>query len=187
MIKIAHRINKIADLNKVDPAWGVEIDVRYTPHTDRLYLNHDLGPGEDMEKYLRHFKHAFIIFNIKDSGTEMRCIELAKKYKISPDKYFLLDVEHPFLMKIKLGKPGFKGIHSVAVRYSELEPIEFVEQFRGVVDWVWIDTPTRIPIDKKILKRLKGFKHCLCSPEFWGWETKKLLFQPDAIMLKYKS
>lgn len=194
MLKIAHCINTVAKLTKVPKEWGVEVDVRYDPGRDRLYLNHELvsGGGEWLDEYLKKFRHTFIIFNIKDTGTEFRCLELAKHFKIPPSHYFLLDVENPFLLKIKLQKPEFKKVQSVAVRFSELEPIEAVELFRGVVDWVWIDVPTQLPLTPHIVKKLKGFKTCLVSPEAWSRsqdirpylkKMKHLRFWPDAVMV----
>ena len=73
--------------------------MRHDNHNNGLYLNHDPGTGEDLEKYLQHFQHRFIIFNIKEAGIEQRCLDLAAKYGINPENYFLLDVEFPYLSR----------------------------------------------------------------------------------------
>ena len=191
MIKIAHRINTIKDLKKIPKEWGVEIDVRHNTKNDKIYLNHDPGKGEDLEKYLKNFKHAFIIFNIKEAGIEQRCINLAKKYNVPKSKYFLLDVEFPYLYRASRKE----GVKEIAVRFSETEPIEMTLKQRGFVNWVWIDTNTKLPLDKKVVKKLKGFRTCLVSPDRWHRpkdiatyrkKMEKLNFHPDAIMIGFE-
>lgn len=188
MIKIIHRINTIEGLGVIDPRYGVEIDVRHDNRSGKLYLNHDPGTGDDLDAYLKHFKHRFIIFNVKEAGIENRCIELAKKYKIPKSKYFLLDVEFPYLYRASRKE----GVREIAVRYSEAEPIEMTLAQKGFVDWVWIDTNTKLPLSSITVKKMKGFKTCLVSPDRWGRpqdiesylaRIKKLGFKLDAIMV----
>ncbi len=166
-IIIIHRINRVEDLKKVPEIYGVEIDVRHNPTTDSLYLSHDpAGPGEEcdgLELYLQNFKHKFIIFNIKEAGTEERCIVLAEKYKIPKENYFLLDVEFPYLYRASRS-----GVKEIAVRYSEAEPIEFALAQAGLVNWAWIDTNTILPLDREVVVRLTPFKTALVSPDRWG-------------------
>ena len=190
MIKIAHRINTITALRKIPIDWGVEVDVRHDNRNGRLYLNHDPGVGEDLERYLRKFNHAFIIFDIKESGVEDRVIDLASKYRILKSKYFLLDVEFPYLYTASR-----KNIKQIAVRYSKDEPIEMALKYKNKVDWVWIDTNTKLPLDLKIKNKLKGFKTCLVSPDRWGrpedipkyrMKMKKLGFKLDAVMAGFE-
>lgn len=164
MIKIIHRVNSIAQLKKTPTKFGVEIDIRHDNRTGTLYLNHDTGMGDDLEGYLKHFKHRFVIFNIKEAGIENRCIALAKKYKIPKGRYFLLDVEFPYLYRASRKE----GVHEIAVRYSEAEPIEMAVAQKGFVDWIWIDTNTKLPLDAKTVGEMKSFKTCLCSPDRWG-------------------
>jgi hypothetical protein len=186
MLKIIHRVNALKELKKIPAHYGVEIDVR--GYGNKLVLNHEpLVGGENLEKYLAYYKHAFIIFNIKEAGIEQRVIDLAKKFKIK--NYFLLDVESPYLYKAS--RAGFRNI---AVRYSEFEPIENMLKYRGLVDWAWIDTATTLPLDKKTIQKLAGFKTCLVSPEPWGRpydivpyrdRMKALSFEPDAVMVDW--
>ncbi|MDO8504520.1 MAG: hypothetical protein Q7S36_01575, partial [Candidatus Liptonbacteria bacterium] len=154
MLIIEHRVNTIEELALVPPERGVEIDVRRNERTGRLYLNHDAGEGEDLDKYLREFNQAFIIFNIKEAGTESQCIKLAEKYFVPKERYFLLDVEFPYLYRASRED----GVREIAVRFSESEPIEMALAQKGFVDWVWIDTVTRLPLDEEAVKRLSGFK-----------------------------
>ena len=176
---VAHRINTLEGLRSIDPKYGVEIDIR--GYADRLLLNHDpiVDPSKyvEVEEYLKIFTErnmAFIILNVKEDGYEQHLIELCAKYDIPKSKYFLLDVEFPYLYKVTRKDPF---VREIAVRYSEAEPIEMAErQMKGsksLVDWVWIDTNTRLPLDEvkdgeKIVKRLMNFKTALVCPSRWG-------------------
>ena len=163
MIKIVHRVNKIEELKNIPKGYGVEVDVR--AFGKRLILNHEpYEDGDSLEEYLKSFEHRFIIFNIKDTGIENDVIELAEKFGI--ENYFLLDIEYPFTYKATRNRKFGK----IAVRYSEAEPIEFALAHSGLIDWVWIDTFTLMPLDKEIYNRLKqaGFKICLVCPDQFG-------------------
>ncbi|MDP1689417.1 MAG: hypothetical protein Q8L47_04825 [bacterium] len=189
---IAHRINTINELVTIPKEYGVEIDVRHNPVTNQLYLNHDPGKEnqnyDTLESYLKNYSHGFIIFNIKEAGIESRCLELATKYKISKDNYFLLDVEFPYLYKASRKD----GVREIAIRYSEAEPIEMTLAQKGLVGWVWIDTNTMLPLDEIVINRLKEFKSCLVSPDRWGRpeditiykkRIEQLNFNLDAVMV----
>lgn len=165
---IAHRVNTLAKLAEVPTKYGVEIDVRHNPVTGRQYLNHDPGqPGQeyaDLEEYLAAAQnHAFVIFNIKDTGTESACIALAAKFGIA-DRYFLLDTEFPYNYQATR-----KGIRSIAIRYSEDEPIEDALSATGRgADWIWIDVNTRLPLDDpRAVEVMTERKTCLVSPDRW--------------------
>ncbi len=163
-----HRINSSEELSHVPKEYGIEIDVR--GYGDKLLLNHD--PIDDPTKYeeletlLSNFHHYGIIFNMKEAGYEERVIELAEKYGI--ENYFLLDVEFPYLYRATR-QDRFRKI---AVRFSEAEPVEFaeaqIENGTPLLDWVWIDTNTQLPINEKNYSTLKKFKTCLVCPERWG-------------------
>jgi len=106
--------------------------------------------------------------------------------------YFLLDVEFPYLYNATRKQ----GIRKIAVRYSEAEPIEAVEAQiselgKPLLDWVWIDVNTTLPLNQDVIKRLSKFKTCLVCPERWGRpedipryteKMKQLGFKPDAVM-----
>jgi len=197
MLIICHRINKIDELKKIPSKYGVEIDIR--GYGDKLFLNHDpLVRGEkynELDEYLQNFNHKFIIFNVKETGYEQRILNLSKKHNI--EDYFLLDVEFPYLY----AATRKEGIRKIAVRYSEAEPIEAVEAQisektgRPLLDWVWIDTNTRLPLDVKVVNKLSKFKTCLVCPERWGRpddilkyieKIKLLNFKLDAVMTSSK-
>ena len=100
--------------------------------------------------------------------------------------YFLLDVEFPYLYQASL-----KGEHSIAVRYSEVESIETVKNFISRVDWVWIDTNTKLPVENTNIPILNKFKKCLVCPERWEQPNKiieyrkrlkSMNFELDAVM-----
>ena len=77
------------------------------------------------------------------------------------------------------------------MRYSEEESLTSVLYYDKKVDWVWIDTNSRLPLDMHVVKKLKNFNTCLVCPERWGrpndiiiygQQMKEIGFWPDAIM-----
>lgn len=193
---IIHRVNTISRLREIPTRYGVELDIR--GYGEKLLLNHDPidNPAlyEELPHYLQNFNHAFAVFNIKEAGYERAIINLAAQYHISPARYFLLDVEFPYLYRATRKE----GVRSIAVRYSEAEPIQGVEaqlvHGKPFLDWVWIDTNTTLPLTPDIITRLKPFKTCLVCPERWGRPDdiapytntmKQLGFMPDAVMTAF--
>jgi len=167
---IAHRINSVKKLKKLPKKYGAEIDLR--SNGSNIILNHDPHKkGEKLKNFLSYYNHGTLILNIKESGIENEVIKISKKFKIR--KFFLLDVEMPFICKNK------KNINkSLSVRYSEYESIDTVKKFINNVGWVWIDTFNKLPINKANIKVLKKFKTCLVCPERWN--------RPQDISLYYK-
>jgi hypothetical protein len=156
---IAHRINTRAELAQVPPEYGAEIDVR--DYGNRLILQHDpFKDGEDLEEYLKSYRHRLIIFNIKSERIEPRVQELIKKYRIKD--YFFLDSSFPMIYNLSAS-----GEKNIAVRFSEFEGLDTVLALEGRVDWVWVDCFTKLPITAEIYKILRqaGFRLCLVSPE----------------------
>ena len=164
MLRIAHRINTIDQLHNIDNSYGIELDVRSVG--DKLILHHDAFiDGQDFDSFLKHYKHSLIILNVKEEGLESRCLELMEKHGVKD--YFFLDVSLPFLVRLSQ-----KGLRDMAVRFSEYEPIHFVENFAGQVRWVWVDCFKSWPLDIDSYKILKEhFKICLVSPELQGHST----------------
>ena len=68
------------------------------------------------------------------------------------------------------------------MRFSEFEPIELSKKFKEFTNWIWIDTITKLPIDKSNLI-VKKFNSCLVSPERW---KKKMILKNILIILKNK-
>ncbi len=163
MLKIAHRINTIKQLKETPIEYGVEIDIRY--ENDYLILHHDpFMTGELLEEWLRHYQHQLLILNVKTEGIEEACLSLLEKYNIK--NYFFLDLSLPYLVKWTN-----KGLFQTAVRFSEIEPLDFVLQFVGKTEWVWVDCFTYFPLDYRTYTILKQhFKICLVSPELHGHE-----------------
>lgn len=158
MLIINHQINTIEGLKNTPLECGVEVDIR--AYRDKLVLHHEpFVAGEDFEEFLKHYKHAFIIFNVKCEGIEKEVICLAKKYGIK--NYFLLDVTLPFMFKLVN-----QGISKIATRFSEFESIETCLNFKGKIEWVFIDNLTHLPVDNLAFQRLREhFKLCIVSPE----------------------
>ena len=192
----AHRVNTLEKLARVKTEFGIEIDVR--GFGQKMFLNHDpLQDGVEyleletlLQEYNRLGIQGGIIFNTKEAGYEAQILELAKKCGIKGDS-FLLDVEFPYLY----AATRRLGVRNIAVRYSEAEPIEAVEaqmvDGQPLLDWVWIDTNTKLPLDAETVKRLQLFKTCLVCPERWGRpndiqvyveKMKSLGFAPTAVM-----
>lgn len=167
---IKHRVNTIEELRRVHPRYGVEIDIRHDNRTAGLYLNHDPGTGDDFEEYMKVFAeqgNRFVIFNTKETGLESRIIGIAKRLGV--EDYFFLDVEFPFIYRA-----AFKDVpdlnRRIAIRFSEAEPIEQALLLKGKFQWVWVDTNTRLPLDKETYKKLVdvGYRLALVCPERWG-------------------
>ena len=181
---IIHRVNTIKKLRSISNNFGTEIDIRSS--SSKLILSHEpFAKGDSLENYLSEYKKGTLILNIKESGIEQSVLKLIKKYKIK--SYFLLDVEFPYIFKTldeKLNK-------NIAVRFSEYEPINLSNKLINRVNWIWLDTYKKFPLNSKNLKYIKKFKSCLVCPERWNRQRdikkyyllmKKLKFMPDAIM-----
>ena len=180
---IIHRINKINDLINIPKTFGTEIDIR--TKGSKLILNHEPNEkGDKFEDYLEKYDNKTLVLNLKESGIEKEVLKLIRLYKIK--SYFLLDVEMPYLYSASK-----KNEKNIAVRFSEYESIQLAEFFVNKVDWIWIDTVTKLPLNNSNIITIKQFKSCLVCPERWGRKKdiinykkkmKKLKFAPNAIM-----
>lgn len=183
MQRVAHKINTVERLRRLPMHFGVEVDIRAMG--SQLILNHDpFNGGERFVDFLGEYRHGLIVLNIKEAGIENEVLRLVRECGI--EDYFLLDIEFPYLYCATR-----KGERAIAVRYSEDESIETVLNYKGRVDWVWIDTISRLPLNPEIVKQLNGFKTCLVCPERWGRpeditkykrEMTRIGFKPDAVM-----
>jgi len=180
---VAHRINLITQLAKIPYKYGCEIDIR--SHGSQLILNHEpYDAGDRLIDYLDNYKHGLLILNIKEAGIEKDVLNVVRERGIK--SYFLLDVEFPYLYQASR-----TGERSIAVRFSEDEPLELVKKYRNLVDWVWIDTNTQLPISIQNKEILSSLNSCLVCPERWGRPEdiipyrkamKVLNFEPSAVM-----
>jgi hypothetical protein len=186
MIYIIHRINNIKELIKIPNRYGVEIDLR--SFKNDIILNHEpYKNGEKLIDYIKHFNHRFIVANIKEAGIENDVIKILKK---KTEKFFLLDCEFPYIHKNSIFKKNY-----LSIRFSETESISTVEKYKKKINWVWVDTFKKLPINNDNIKLLNKFKKCLVCPERWGREKdiikyKKYLkrnnFKIDGIMTSLK-
>ncbi len=180
---VIHRVNLINDLKSLSIKYGCEIDIR--SQGSKLILNHEpYITGDNLIDYLDNYKHGLLILNIKEAGIENDVLKLVRERNIS--SYFLLDVEFPYLYR-----SSRLGERSIAVRFSEDEPIELVYNYNSLVDWVWIDTNTKLPINAQNINILSSMKSCIVCPERWGRPQdiisyrqimKNIDFTPSAVM-----
>ena len=185
---IIHRINTINGLMGVPKEYGTEIDIR--AFGSNLILNHEpFQSGELFEDYLDEYKHGTLVLNIKEAGIEDEVLRLVRQHS-QIKSFFLLDVEFPYLYRASRN-----GEKAIAVRFSEDESLETVNNYVDKVDWVWIDTNTKLPLDENNMSDLNRFKKCLVCPERWGrpFDIEKykekmidLKFNVDAVMTNYK-
>jgi hypothetical protein len=184
---VAHRINLINELLKVPVKYGCEIDIR--SQDSKLILNHEpYLSGDSLVDYLDNYKHGLLVLNIKEAGIENDVLQLVRERNIP--SFFLLDVEFPYLYRAsRLGE------RAIAVRFSEDESIELVNNYNKLVDWVWVDTNTKLPIDSNNTLALSSMQTCLVCPERWGRpddiipyrkSMKSLGFNPNAVMTNLK-
>ena len=154
MIIIYHRINSIKQLKKIPYKYGVEIDIR--DYKNELILNHDpFKKGDKFLEYLKHFKHKFLIINIKSEGIEKKIFDIQKKKKIN--NFFFLDVSFPFIVKLysKMSK-------KIALRVSDLESIQTVKKLKKKSNWIWFDYFKKDEMKLQNIKTLKKMKFQIC-------------------------
>jgi hypothetical protein len=171
---IAHRRNSIEQLAATPTSFGIEMDLR--SWADDLIVEHDpFVPGPYFSDWLKHYRHGVLIVNTKEEGLEERALALLNEHAI--EDFFFLDQSFPFLLKT-----AKRGESRCAVRVSEYESIETALSLAGMIEWVWVDCFTRMPLDKDQASRLKraGFKLCLVSPELQGRSSDQDLQQAHA-------
>ena len=174
---IIHRVNKIKDLNKISENFGAEIDIRTSG--SNLILSHDpFVKGDTLENYLENYNHKTLVLNLKEAGIEKNILNLVKKYSIK--SYFLLDVEMPYMYSATKN-----GERNIAVRYSEYENILLAKYFIKKLNWIWIDTATKLPLNRINIKILSKFKSCLVCPERWGRASDIKKYKKKLIELNY--
>ncbi len=187
---ICHRINKLDELKDIPTLFGVELDIRDDHKSNKLILAHDpFVDGENFEEYLKFYNHSTLILNIKSERVELKCLELLEKYNIKD--YFFLDSSFPMIYLLNKKYSNNK----IASRYSEFETLEFSEKINDMIEWIWVDCFTYLPLNKVSNDRIKKLnkKICIVSPELQGQKEKiqeyrKQLIDnniiPDAICCK---
>ena len=138
MKRISHRRNTIEQLRQTPIEFGVEIDIR--SYGQDLILHHDaFVQGENFDRWLQEYRHGTLILNVKEEGLEEACLARMRQHGI--EDFFFLDQSFPFL--VKTAKAGEKRC---AVRISEFESIGTVKSLKGMVNSVWVDCFTKIPL-----------------------------------------
>lgn len=180
---IAHRINQVRQLKNLSSSFGAEIDIR--SFQSSLILNHEpYKSGDKLDNFLENYKHKTLVLNIKEAGIENDVLELVRSYSIK--SFFLLDVEFPYIFYALKN-----NIKNIAIRYSEFEDMNTPKKFINKLDWIWIDTINKLPINQKNLETIKKFKSCLVCPERWHRpgdiikyknKLQKLNYKLDAVM-----
>jgi hypothetical protein len=159
---IAHRINTFADLYTLPDDCPIEFDLRDS--AGQILVTHDpFTTGPLFSEFATLLTGRFCIVNIKSEGIEWRALEILKENGI--EDFFFLDCSIPMIHKLTQS-----GENRIAVRFSEVEPIEGVLPWLKKVKWVWIDCFTKLMVTRKMLELLKVFdvKVCLVSPELQG-------------------
>lgn len=186
---IAHRINTIDELRKTPLHYGVEIDIR--SFRGALVLHHEpFIEGEHLKEWLKCFHHKTLILNVKEEGLEDAVLKLLEEFHVKD--YFFLDQSFPFLIKY-----SNLGLRKAAVRLSEYEAVETVIRLSGMVNWVWVDCFSELPLTKTIVRKLKqsNYNICIVSPELQGrnadieiqemcLKLQKIQLMPDAVCTK---
>jgi len=156
---INHRINSIEDLENVDSANGVEVDIRFNPSTNQLVLSHDLHFSSgvcSLNDFLNHYHHQLLILNIKSSLCEEPAIKLMQSYGI--ENYLFLDSQIPDIVKFsKLGY-GNKFIS----RLSNFESLN-ENLLRICSKYIWVDTFGLL--DFPMIEKRPGIEFIFVSPE----------------------
>ena len=70
-----------------------------------------------------------------------------------------------------------------ASRYSEYECIEYTENIKDLIEWVWVDCFTCFPLNKNIYEKIKKIKKkiCIVSPELQGQPEKIFEYRQQLI------
>lgn len=159
---ICHRVNTLEQLAETPPHYGIEFDVREGPMG--IVVTHDpWTPGVDFQTFLTHCHHAFYIVNIKCERIEFQVLQQLAEAKIAT--FLLLDCSFPMIVTL-----ARQGERRIAIRLSEYESIQSVISMAGLIDWVWVDVFSRIPVTPDECEQLKalGFRLCFVSPELQG-------------------
>lgn len=159
LLKIAHRILSIEDLNKVPLTWGVEFDVH--AFGQNLVIAHDaFQDGILFSEFISKTEERFLAVNIKEEGIEEFVINELIENNIT--NFFLFDVTTPQVFRL-----GKKYSQFLSVRYSQLEKIDLTRS-RKFARYLWLDTFNgEFWLNRNLIKEIKNLKFNICfvSPE----------------------
>lgn len=162
MIRVAHRRNRIAELQATPVELGIEMDVR--TRGDHLVVAHDpFEDGPTLSEWLDAYRHSLLIVNTKEEGLERWVLPALEERGVT--EFFFLDQSFPFLIRTTRA-----GESRCSVRVSEYESVETALALRGLVSWVWVDCFHGFPLSRPDAHRLvdAGLRLCLVSPELHG-------------------
>jgi hypothetical protein len=165
MYYISHRINKLDQngLDILEDSDGIEFDLR-SSGKEILVVHDAFEDGQNFSDFSDILnKDKFYIVNIKTEGIEEEVVRILDRKGIH--NFFLVDCGIPMI--VKLGK---KGETRIAVRWSEYEGMDSVHLLKDFVQWVWVDTFSKLPLTPETEKEIRklGFKIALVSPELHG-------------------
>jgi len=154
----SHRVNTISALERIQPTYGVEIDLR--TKGGNLILAHDpFVDGVLFSEWLKYWRGQSLILNVKEDALEPSILEHLLQFGITD--FFFLDQSYPSIRRtINM------GVTKVATRVSDFEGLE--TSLKSGSDWVWLDSFSgnweylgeAVPALNK-----NGQKTCLVSPE----------------------
>ena len=166
---IRHRVNRIADLARLDAGEGAEVDLRSDAgRRGALHLSHDpWAPGDDFDVWLDAFAaradRGTLVLNTKEDGLEADVLRRLAARGI--EDFFFLDTTPPTLVRWALGH----GEARFAVRLSRYEPAASLAAFRGRAAWAWVDCFDGVPLPADVVAdAARDFRICLVSPELQG-------------------
>lgn len=185
---IAHRVNTIEELKRLDCRYGVELDLR-DQLDGKIYISHNpFEPGDYFEDYIKGYRHGTMILNVKSERIEHKCLQILRGSGITD--YFFLDSSFPMIKLLSdMGEKNF------ALRFSEFEGIDTIVRMQGKVKWIWVDCFQNFPLTGDIYQKMKemGYRICIVSPELQGQPEKIERYrsiletegiQPDAVCAK---
>lgn len=170
MYIVKHRINTLDDVNSLPANVGIETDIR--SWSDSLVLHHEpFSAGPKLEELLAQAKvrENLCILNVKEDGHEENVLRICDELGVR--NFFFLDSQIPTIYR--LHKQGYTCF---AARYSHLEPVSYVVNFKSICDWVWVDCfPEFMPAkqDLEVLQQ-EGFRLCIASPELQPKNTREV-------------
>lgn len=179
MITIRHRINSISDLLDTSSDYGVEIDLR--SFGQELVLEHDpFRDGTKFSDWLKHYRHKYLIVNLKEDGLESKAINTLKDFGV--ENFFFLDQSFPSLYKLSRIAPEY-----CSARVSDFEPI--ISALSLKPGWLWFDSHSGdwdYLVDSFEAIKNVQIKKCLVSPELQRLNATNELNTLKSILLKYE-
>ena len=164
----SHRVNTISALERIEPSYGVEIDLR--TKGGNLILSHDpFVEGELFSEWLKYWRGQSLILNVKEDALENSILEHLLQFGITD--FFFLDQSYPSIRRtINM------GVTQVASRVSDFEDVQ--TSLKSGSDWVWLDSfsgnweylKVAVPAINQ-----NGQKTCLVSPELQRMDSAEEL------------